>query len=192
MIKNVIFGLIILLFLLLSGQGFSSEPPKSQWLQLKGSLSYNAPFYNVGPNHIVFSMGFSFPNDWRNELEINNIADGMAKHSNSCHVARVWRWEILPENSPAVLILTWYNQKTGEYGWSAIKNTDKHWYVASNYQSWMTQKDYTTIIQKSYTTSPNMWFHWVTNATKITIMIRNPNNENGWNSNDIWYQFNYF
>lgn len=182
--RTVIIISVIIGFFLTLNQAFSGEPNKSQWANQKGNLDYNAPFYAVGPNQIVFSMGFAFPNNWKNELEINNIAEGMVKHSNRCHIARAWRWEILPKSSQAVLILAWYNQKNGQYGWSAVKNTDAHWYVASNYQSWITQRDFTT--------SENMWFHWVTNATKIDIMIRNPKNENGWKSDDIWYQFNYF
>jgi len=182
--KPVLFISIIIGFLLLTSQGYSTEPNKAQWAPLKGYQGNNEPYYPVGPNKIRFSMGFAFPKNWRNELEIDEIAKGMAEHHSRCHVARVWRWEILPEDSPAVLILTWYNLANHEFGWSAIKNTDDHWYVSSKYQSWITQKDYTP--------SENMWFNWVSNGTKISIFFRNPKNENGWTPDDIWYQFNYF
>ena len=159
--------------------GYSGEPSKSQCAHLKGMVKYNHGFYNAGQNQIKFFMGFAFPADWRNELEINQIAEGLAKNYSGCHAAYTWRWEILPEDHPSVLILTWHNMSNGHFGWCAIKNTDEYWYVSSNYSPWRVTRSVVTP------------FQWNSNGSIITIQYRNPENENGWTEHDIWSSFGF-
>ena len=178
MIKNVILISMLIGFILIANKGFTGETNKAYMLNNKGPAWYGKPFIQHGMNEIKFYMGFYVPNNWENELEINNQARVMASRYNQCHVAGGnWRWEILPEDSRFVLILTWFNKSNGQSGWCAIKNTDDYWYVASDSNGWSIMR------------SVIVPFQWNSNGTIITIQLRNPNNENGWTEHDIWYLF---
>jgi len=179
--KRVFFAAIALF--LLAGQGYSKEPSMRSWLPRQGAKYINQDHYVAGNNRIRFHT-FSYSLiDWRNEFEIGKKARDMIEHLHYCHVVGFKRWVMVPETINTVFILTWLNLENREYGWTAIKNTKEHWYVSSDQRSWTTQANYTR--------DENMYFRWLTNGTWITIHLRNPNNENGWTSEDIWYSFSY-
>jgi hypothetical protein len=157
-----------------------------------GFAKHGQSSHDIWGNNIRFMSLLLYPVNWKNELEIDKLVKEKVKETGYCHVKGEWRWERLRENSPAVLTLIWHNVDTDESGWCAVKNTSDHWYVASDYHPWTTQKDF---IQKQ-----NPWggydktrmdFEWIINGNPIIIWFRNPHNENGWTKHDIWYQFHY-
>ena len=178
--KMFIFTTIILF--LSTGYAYPREPSKASWGNLYGPQYNSQDHYVFGGSRIRFWTGFAFPRNWKNEYEIGQIARDHILHSNICHVSGITRWTTIPEdNSNTVFILAWYNLDNNDFGWTAVKNTRKHWYVASSQNPWTTQA--------RYTRDENMYFRWQTNRVLITIKLRNPNNENGWTSKDIWYTF---
>jgi len=185
--KKTIFITVILGFSYLANQGYCNELNKSQNAWRFGLKQHTESYYNIPGNNIRFMRLREFPTNWKNELEIDKLVKELVQQRGYCHVIREWRWERLPENDPAVIILVW-NLKTGESGWCAVKNTSDHWYVASDYHPWTTQKDFTQK-QGIWRDKTIMEFKWIINGIPITIWFRNPNNENGWTKHDIWYQF---
>lgn len=173
---NYFFATIIIL--LFTSSAYSAEPSRASWNHYYGPQNQN---HNkvCGNNKIKFSAAFAFPSNWRNEWDIGQIAK-RDKNFQTSHITEVTRWTTIPEdNSNNVFIISWHNMGNSDFGWTAIKNTKEHWYVASDQNAWTTQA--------RYTRDENMIFRWQTNGASIMIHLRNPNNENGWTSEDIWY-----
>ena len=175
---KIIYLYATIILLLFTSSANSTEPNRASWNHLYGPQNQNQNQV-CGINQIKFFAAFAFPSNWRNEWEIGQIANG-SKNYHTSHVKNVTRWTTIPEdNSNNVFIISWHNMVNNDFGWTAIKNTKKHWYVASDRNAWTTQA--------SYTRDENMYFRWQTNGTLIEIRLRNPKNENGWTSEDIWY-----
>ena len=200
--KKNIFVAIILGFSFFASQGYC-EYNKSLFAGRKGPEMYGKSYYEIsrGNNKINLRLikHWYAPFNWKNKLDIDNLVKDMVKHKTDCHKKidpekpENWRWETLTENSRDIIILAWYNIDTHETGWCAIKNTSNHWWVASDYHPWTTQKDFTqskwgNIVMVGDT----MGFHWINNGVNISIWFRNPRNENGWTKHDIWYGFNLY
>jgi len=188
--KKTIFIAIILGISIFASQGYC-ELSKSQNAWRKGPRMHFQSYYDILGNKIRFINHWYAPANWKNRLEIDKLVKDMVKHRTDCHVQEYWRWETLPENHPAIIILVWFNVDTRESGWCAIKNTSDHWYVASDSHPWTTQKDFTQKQNWGFVTA-TMSFRWMSNGAPITIWFRNPHNENGWTKHDIWYGFNGF
>jgi len=188
--KKTIFIAIILGISIFASQGYC-ELSKSQNASRKGPEMHDQSYHDIFGNNIRFINRWYGPANWKNRLEIDKFVKDMVKHITDCHIRGDWRWETLTENHPAVIVLVWYNVETREYGWCAIKNTSDHWYVASDYHPWTTQKDFTRNRGPSWgLDTTKMEFKWMNNGAPITIWFRNPENENGWTKHDIWYRFN--
>jgi hypothetical protein len=185
--KKSIFIAIILGFSIFASQGYC-EINKSLVTDRKGPGLDKKSYHEIMDNKIRFIQRRYPPFNWKNRLEIDKLVKEMVKYITDCHIRGDWRWETLPENSRDIIVLAWYNIDTYETGWCAIKNTSDHWWVASDYHRWTTQKDFTQ--SKWEYSRDEMDFHWTNKGVNISIVFRNPRNENGWTKHDIWYQFN--
>ena len=179
---SIIIGLFIF-----TNHSYSFELQPKSWCaaqkgptMLKDNRGYSLHDYTaVNSDKIRFLTHWFGPVNWEDRLEIDRNVKEMVSQKSGCHVREQWRWETLPEDHPAVVILAWHNRDSHGYGWCAVKNTDDYWYLSTDYQSW-------TIVRQEYST-----FNWDSRGTKIFITFRNPENVKGWTGHDFWYLFRY-
>ena len=152
--------------------GFSADNPKSY----KGNLIHtNSPYVRVGGDKVVF--GFKVPD----ACDVETLKATAIALKNRTATDR-WddQWYAFNVPQGRCLVMGYYNLTSGKYGWAAILNKPKSWAVRNSKQDW---QDLDNGSQKK--------FSYKVNGQQVDLDIFNPNNNGGFNGNDILISFGF-
>lgn len=134
--------------------------------------------YTLSTERVIFKVLWV---ESDNRSDWDTAANGVA---NTCEGTRVWDdkwyWYFVPADQTKNLMLLWKNIDAAEYGYVVIKNTPSLWLVYTNTAGPFIVKN-----------DEQLKRTWTSNGRRIDIDVKNPNNEGGWTSNDIWVSFGY-